>query len=91
MPPFRTEPIWIVICTLMIVYLFSLKRLPVAKRLAYACAGLLLFACAVAGIAGCGGSSGVGGGAHTDSITGVYSGDTFYSPSTSTAISITIH
>jgi hypothetical protein len=73
----------------MMVYLLSLKRLPMAKRLAYAGAGLLLFACVAAGISGCSGSS--GGGAHTDSITAVYGGDTLYSPSTSTAISITIH
>ncbi len=88
LPPFRTEPVWIVVCTLMMVYLLSLKRLPVAKRRGYACAGLLLFGCALAGIAGCG--SGSGGGAHTDSITAAYSGDTIYSPSTSTSISITI-
>jgi len=75
----------------MIVYLLNLKRLPVAKRLGYACAGLLLLACAVAGIAGCGGGSGSAAvTTHTDSITAVYSGDSIYAPSTSTAISITV-
>ncbi len=91
MPPFRPEPMWIVASTLLILYLLSLKRLAAAKRIGFACAGLLLFACAVAGIAGCGGGSGSGVTTHTDSVTAVYSGDTIYSPSTSAAISISVH
>jgi hypothetical protein len=65
----------------------------VGKRLGYAAAGLLLFACLAAGFAGCGGgssSTGGGGGSHTDSITAVYSGDTNYSGSTATAVSVTV-
>jgi hypothetical protein len=88
--PFRTKPIWILIGTLFMMYLLLLKRIPVAKRIGYACAGLLLFACIVTGIAGCGGGSGGGSGPHTDSITAVYSGDATYSGSTSSAISISI-
>jgi hypothetical protein len=65
------------------------------KRLGYAAAGLLLFACIAAGFAGCGGGSssgnGGGGGSHTDSITAVYSGDANYTGSTATAVSVTVH
>lgn len=64
------------------------------KRLGYAAAGLLLFACLAAGFAGCGGgsssSTGGGGGSHTDSITAVYSGDANYAGSTATAVSVTV-
>jgi hypothetical protein len=70
------------------------KRWPrVRRRLGYAAAGLLLFACLTAGFAGCSGSSGSGsngGKAHTDSITAVYSGDTNYTGSTSAALSVTV-
>jgi hypothetical protein len=70
------------------------RRVSRSKRVGYAAAGLILFACIAAGIAGCGGSSsgggGGGGGSHTDSITAVYSGDTNYSGSTSSATSVTI-
>jgi hypothetical protein len=76
---------------MLILFLLSLKRLPMAKRLGYACAGILLFACVAAGIAGCGGSSSTPPPkSHTDSITAVYSGDANYSGSTSTALPITI-
>jgi Pro-kumamolisin, activation domain/Bacterial Ig-like domain (group 3) len=64
------------------------------NRLGYAAAGLLLLACLAASFAGCSGSSsgsgGGGGGSHTDSITAAYSGDTNYSGSTATAVSVTI-
>src|SRR5260370_26540194 len=90
MPPFRPEPMWIVASTLLILYLLSLKRLAAAKRIGFACAGLLLFACAVAGIAGCGGGSGSRVTTHTDSVTAGYNGDTIYSPSTSAPISISV-
>jgi subtilase family serine protease len=78
---------------LLIVLLAMQRRLSMSKRVGYAAAGLILFACIAAGIAGCGGSSsggGGGGGSHTDSITAVYSGDTNYTGSTSSATSVTI-
>ncbi len=93
MPSVPLGPLWIVASLMLILFLLSLKRLPMAKRVGYACAGVVLFACVAAGIAGCG-SSGGGGGTttppHTDSITAVYSGDTSYTGSTSTALSITV-
>jgi subtilase family serine protease len=63
------------------------------RRLGYAAAGLLIFACLAAGFAGCSGSSGsssAGGKSHTDSITAVYSGDTNYSGSTAAAVSVAV-
>jgi hypothetical protein len=75
---------------MLFAFLLSLKRLPTVKRLGYACAGIVLFACVAAGIAGCGGGSSMTPTSHTDSITAVYSGDANYTTSTSTAISITI-
>ena len=83
---------WVVACLFLIAFLLGLRRLPAAKRVGYACAGALLFACVAAGIAGCGGgsSTGGGGGSHVDSITAVYSGDANYTGSTSTALSITV-
>jgi hypothetical protein len=93
-------PMWIVAGLLLSAILLSLSRLRVARftrRLGYACAGALLFACLAAGIAGCGGGSSSGGGGggggttpHTDTITGVYSGDATYAGSTSAAVSISI-
>jgi hypothetical protein len=67
-----------------------------AKRRGYVYAGLLLFACAAAGIAGCSGSPKSGGGSgggstHTDSITAVYGGDANFSTSTSAAVAISVH
>jgi len=90
-------PMWIVAGLLLAAFLLLLSRLrvaPLTRRLGYACAGALLFACLAVGIAGCGGggSSGGGGGTtpHTDSITAVYSGDPTYAGSTSAAVSISI-
>jgi subtilase family serine protease len=60
------------------------------KRLGYAAAGLVLFACLAAGFAGCGGSGSSSGGSHTDSITAVYSGDANYAGSTSAAATVTV-
>jgi hypothetical protein len=59
------------------------------RRLGYAIAGLLLFACVAAGFAGCSGGSSSGG-PHTDSITAVYSGDANYAGSTSAAAPVTV-
>ncbi|MFI5057983.1 MAG: protease pro-enzyme activation domain-containing protein [Candidatus Acidiferrales bacterium] len=86
-------PMSIVACLLLMMFLLSLGRLPVAKRLGYAGAGLLLFAFVAAEMAGCGGgsSSSGGSGAHSDSITAVYSGDGNYAgspPSTAVTISV---
>jgi hypothetical protein len=78
---------------LLIALLAMQRRLSIGKRLGYAAAGLILFACIAVGIAGCSGSGsggGGGGGSHTDSITAVYSGDTNYSGSTSSATPVTI-
>jgi subtilase family serine protease len=90
-PNVPVGPMWIVACLLLVMFLLSLRRLPMAKRLGYACAGLLLFACVAAEIAGCGGGSSGGSGAHTDSITAVYNGDTNYATSTSAAVPISVH
>jgi hypothetical protein len=74
------------------MFLAMQRRLSMGRRVGYAAAGLILLACMVVGIAGCGGgsSSGGGGGSHTDSITAVYSGDTNYTGSTSSAAPVTI-
>jgi hypothetical protein len=77
-----------IVSVLLIVFLAMQRRLSVGKRLGYAAAGLILFACVAAGIAGCSGSG--GGGPHTDSITAVYSGDANYTGSTSSATPVTI-
>jgi hypothetical protein len=75
----------------LLVFLALQRRLSVGRRVSYAAAGLLLFACLAAGFAGCSGSSGSGGSkSHTDSVTAVYSGDTNYSGSTSSAVSVTV-
>src|SRR6202040_3428864 len=86
-PPFGPVspygPISIVAGLLFATLLLSLRRLQVAslpRRLAYACATILLVVCLAAGIAGCGGGSSSSSTPppptpHTDSITAVYSGD----------------
>jgi subtilase family serine protease len=83
-----------IVSLLLIVFLEMQRRLSMGKRVGYAAAGLILFACIAVGIVGCGGSSsgggGGGGGSHTDSITAVYSGDTNYTGSTSPASPVTI-
>jgi Pro-kumamolisin, activation domain/Bacterial Ig-like domain (group 3) len=92
-------PMWFVCGLLLAAFMLSLlypRLAPWTRRLGYACAGALLLACVVAGIAGCGGggsSSGGGGGGttpHSDSITGVYSGDGTYAASTSATVTISI-
>lgn len=86
---------WILLAvSALLVLLLTLKRVPPRYRRVYACAGLLLLALLVTGLAvGCGGGyggGGGGGGVHYDSITAVYSGDTNYSGSTSPAVVVTI-
>jgi len=77
-----------IVSVLLIVFLAMQRRLSIGKRVGYAAAGLILFACIAAGIAGCSGSG--GGGSRTDSITAVYSGDANYTGSTSSATTVTI-
>jgi len=91
-------PIWFVAGLLLAAFMLSLRYsrfAPWTRRLGYACAGALLLACVVAGIAGCGGGGSGGGGGggttpHSDSITGVYSGDGSYAGSTSAAVTISV-
>jgi hypothetical protein len=92
-PRWPSVPMWIAAWALLVAFLLSLKRLPLAKRRGYVYAGLLLFACVAAGIAGCSGmkTTTTGITPHTDNITAVYSGDTNFAASTSTAVSISIH
>jgi hypothetical protein len=83
-----------VVSSLLLMLLWAVqRRLSLGRRVGYATAGLLIFACLAAGFAGCSGSSGsgsTGGKSHTDSITAVYSGDTNYSGSTSAAVSVAV-
>src|SRR5216683_360136 len=76
------------VSVLLIMLLAMQRRLSIGKRVGYAAAGLILFACLAGGIAGCSGSG--GGGSRTDSITAVYSGDANYTGSTSSATTVTI-
>lgn len=94
-PRLPFAPMWIVAGLLVAAIVLSvswLRPTPLPRRLGYACAGVLLFACLAVGIAGCGGGSSGGGGTtpHTDSITAVYSGDGTYAGSTSAAVSISV-
>jgi len=94
-------PLWILAAFAILILALAQHAVPLQRkwprlgnRLGYAAAGLVLFACLAASFAGCSGSSsgggGGGGGSHTDSITAAYSGDTNYSGSTATAVSVTI-
>jgi subtilase family serine protease len=93
-------PLWILAILAMLILglaqhaaQLQKKQPRFGKRLGYAVAGLLLFACLAAGFAGCSGTKGSspsGGGSHADSITAVYSGDANYTTSTSTAVTVTI-
>jgi len=92
-PSLRVPPILVVGLALLILVLLALQQVPARYQRAYACAGLLLLAGLVAGLAvGCGGgySGGGGGGVHYDQITATYGGDATYAGSTSTAVQITI-
>ena len=76
---------------LLLLLLLNLKRVPARYRRVYACAGVLLLAGLVVGLAiGCGSGGSSGPPPHTDSITGVYSGDSTYAGSTSGPVSITV-
>ncbi|MCU1240773.1 MAG: hypothetical protein JWO71_1499 [Candidatus Acidoferrum typicum] len=99
------SPLWIAGWLLLLFLALTWHAAPLrnrwprsGKRLGYAAAGLILFACVAAGFAGCSstgsssssGGGGGGGGTHTDSITAVYSGDANYAGSTSAAVTVTI-
>jgi hypothetical protein len=85
-------PLWIAAWLAILFLALARRSWPqFGKRLGYAAAGLVFFACLAAGFAGCSGSSGSsGGGTHTDSITAVYSGDANYAGSTSLATPVTV-
>jgi hypothetical protein len=96
-------PLWITVWLLLLFLALARYAAPLRnrwprldKRLGYAAAGLVLFACLAAGFAGCSGThssssvGGGGGGSHTDSITAVYSGDANYAGSTSSATTVTV-
>ncbi len=93
LPSVPVSTIILTALTLAVAFMLGLVPTPADKRRIYVCASVLLLACAVAGLAGCGGGSGGGGGggsSHSDSITAVYSGDTNYTASTSTAVAVTV-
>ncbi|HKW62868.1 MAG TPA: Ig-like domain repeat protein [Candidatus Acidoferrum sp.] len=91
MPKFHVPWIFLIGAVLLILLLYNLKRVPPRYRRAYATACFLLLAGFVAGLAtGCGKNYGGGGGTHYDTITAVYSGDTTYTGSTSSGITITV-
>jgi subtilase family serine protease len=104
-PPLRIPavPLWMIALLAIVVFALAQHaarlqpRWPrLGKRLGYVAAALLLFVFLAAGFAGCSNSSssssngGGTGGSHTDSITAVYSGDTNYTGSTATAVSVTV-
>jgi hypothetical protein len=64
------------------------------RRFVYASAFALITIAIASGFAGCGGGSstsgGGGGTSHVDSITAVYSGDSTYIGSTSSAVAVTV-
>jgi hypothetical protein len=86
-------PLWIAAWLAILFLALARRSWPqFGKRLGYAAAGLVFFACLAAGFAGCSGSSSgsSGGGTHADSITAVYSGDANYAGSTSPAATVTV-
>jgi hypothetical protein len=89
-------PLAIATSVLALLLAFAMRRnaSTTRRRLAYAFASALLLIGIAAGFAGCGGGSTTGGGggstSHVDSITAVYSGDTIYAGSTSTAVAVTV-
>jgi hypothetical protein len=81
-----------IVALLLLALLAMQRRLSIGRRIGYAAAGLVLFACVAAGIAGCSGSGsgGGGGGSHTDSMTATYTGDSNYTGSTSASVPVTV-
>jgi hypothetical protein len=89
----RNTPLTIVTCLAAVLAFASFllaARMPVRRR-RYACAGVAFFLFAAAALVGCSGSGSSGGGGGSGrSITATYSGDSNYSGSTSSSISITV-
>jgi subtilase family serine protease len=87
----------LITCVLALLLIIAMRRssAPTRRRLAYALACALLTVGVAAAFAGCGGGSTTTGGgnptSHVDSITAVYSGDSTYVGSTSTAVAITVN
>jgi hypothetical protein len=91
-PP--AAPLALASCIFALLMFVITRRtgVPARRRLAFACA--LILVGIAAGFEGCGGSSSTGGGGgpttHVDSITAVYSGDATYVGSTSAAVAVTV-
>jgi len=88
-------PFALVTSVLALLLVIALRRssVPARRRIAYACA--LVMIGIAASFAGCGGGSSSSGGGttpitHVDSITAVYGGDSTYIGSTSPAVAITV-
>jgi subtilase family serine protease len=93
-PP-AAAPLALITCTLALLLFLTMRRsnAPARRRLAYSFAAMLMLVAIVTAFAGCGGGStsgGGGGSTHVDSITAVYSGDSTYASSTSTAVAVTV-
>jgi hypothetical protein len=82
----------LVLLAFLVMFLaYAATRISGSRRRGFVYATTILLIAGAIGFAGCGGGSGGGGGnGHTDSITAKYAGDTNYSSSTSTAVSVTI-
>ncbi len=94
LPRIPAMPLWIVVVSLLLLFVLAQRYLPARAR-GYAFASITLFALLTLGISGCGGGGGTtggggGGGTTPSSIKATYSGDGNYTGSTSTAITITV-
>ena len=93
-PP--TAPLAVVTCVLALLLMLGARRGTFSghRRFIYASAFALITIAIASGFAGCGGGSstsgGGGGSSHVDSITAVYSGDSTYIGSTSSAVAVTV-
>jgi hypothetical protein len=93
-PP--TAPLALVTCVLALLLMLGTRRgtSSAHRRFIYASAFALITIAIASGFAGCGGGSstsgGGGGSSHVDSITAVYSGDSTYIGSTSSAVAVTV-
>lgn len=84
--------VWFVACLAVVLLLRFIATSK--KRRVYAYTALPFALLLAGGIASCGGGGGTGGGGgggqHTDSITAIYSGDTNYKASSSSAVMVTV-
>jgi hypothetical protein len=90
-PPFGQ--FWLALFALLVLWLLAIQMLPRARRAVLAYGAVLLLACTLAGVSGCGGGNNNNNntaGPHTDSITAAYSGDANYQGSTSAPVGITV-